>query len=1251
MLRIVRTTLGVVFFTALAVGLAWGQGTSSRFAGVVLDQAGAAVAGANVTLTNEATKVSFTTQTAGSGAYAFDSIQVGAYTLTVEKDGFKKFLSAGNLVNVNQPVTLDVALQVGSITESVQVEASAEAVQTGSSGNFGNTVEQRTLEQLPIVGVRGRNPLTFINFQPGVQVGSNTGGGVHVHGARDRAFNFTLDGIDINESSAGGSNFTPLRTNPDSIQQFQIVTSNFTADLGRSSGAQVTLVTRSGTNEFHGKLFEFYQTPGLDANSYGNKINFRTINGQPVEQPRNQFVQHIYGGSIGGPLYLPRFGEGGPKIYNGKNKTFFFFNLQKLRSRDTVLATRTVYTQQARAGLFRFRTAAAGGTNTIGNAPAGTTNAAVDGNGNVLPSITLATYQIGSAGVIGLDPTITGLIGRTPLPNNFFFGDGLNTAGFSFAAPQIERQYDYTFKIDHNFNDRNAMYVRYAQGAQNTFGDGANGGRPSFPTNPVNIVDTFRSPKNLAVNYRWSPTNRATNEFVVGFNRFAFSFNNPDPNANNNPPFILNTVTDPLNATPPVNNRRQITTFQFVDNFSYQTGNHTFKTGFNIRYQKHEDIRSSVGGQNTNRLIFFGAPAPDAALFALPTSGSAPGNIVAVDRNLLVSTLNNLLGRMGNATQAFVAQNDNAFAPAGTPFLFDARYSEYDFYGQDTWKISSNLTLDIGLRWEPKLSPRAAEGFKILVPDRAIKLGAAPANNIRFVEGELFDDAWNNLAPSVGFAWDPFGSGKTSVRANYRLAYDRMNTFVTSSFIFPNTPGTSIGVAQQQNGALVRNGLPDLRATVTSTPGALRQPAAFSVGTLTVFDPDTKFPRTHQWGLSVQRQFKGFVAEAAYIGRRGQNLFGGYDINQANINARDPRCSDTFLQAFNAVRGGATTNCLIDLLFVGPTGTPGAGVTQFRSLFNSALGTGPATGGVGGVAAGISQLVVSGAQRIASTTASVGNPFFFQPFPQFTGALNVIDSNDISTYHGMELQLSRRMSKGLSFQASYTWAKSLDTRSFDPTFAVANRGAVQSASSTPFDKNNRRLNYARSDFDRRHLLQGYFIYELPFGRGRQFGKDLNGFVDRVIGGWELGGILGYGSGRPFTVYSGANTFSNAVQSTANCNGCTPEMGELILEGGQNFWFSAAQRALFSTPAPGQQGNTPRNFFNEPKFYQFDMTFTKRVRVTENTNFELKADVQNIMNHPAFALPSAVVGGATFGRIRDSVNNGPRRMQLALKFNF
>lgn len=1245
------------------------QGTASRVTGVVTDQAGAVVPDATVTLTNEGTKISFTTQTTSAGQYVFDSVQVGVYTLAVEKQGFKKFVSPANQVNVNQPATIDVKLEAGGVNDVVTVTGAAELVQTSSSGNFGNTVEQRSLVALPIVGTRGRNPLNFILFQPGVTPDANTGGGVHVHGARDRAFNFTLDGIDINDTTAGGSNFTPIRTNPDSLTQFQVVTSNFTAELGRSSGAQVTLVTRSGTNEFHGTLFEFYQTPRFHANEYENTINTRLVNGVRVPTDKPQFVQHIFGGSLGGPVYFPRFGEGGPTIYNGKNKTFFFVNLQNLRTQQSIFRNRTVYTQQARAGQFRY---VVGGQN--GNVLAATPSVDAAGNprfpvcGGSVTTGCIATFNVvGNSNIpLTFDPTTQRLIGLTPLPNNFTVGDGLNTAGFSFVAPQLERQYDFTTKIDHNFNDRNSVYVRYSRGSQNTLGDNANGGLQSFPGLP-NVVDTFRLPRNLAVNYRATITPTLVNEFVAGFNRFTFSFNNPDPNAAQNSPVILNLVTDPLNASPTVNNARKITTRQFVDNLSWARDAHTFKFGTNLRFQQHVDNRSSVAGTNTRETVLLSTGSnPVPASFG--TTSTTTG-INSSDRSRLESYINDVFGRVGSITQGFVATSDSAFGPAGTRFNYDARYPELDFYGQDTWKVRSNLTVDYGLRWEVRLSPRAPNNI-ILRPEQPVRFGEPPTNQIRFVEGKLYNDQYKQFAPSVGFAWDPFNTGKTSVRANYRLAYDRTNTFVFSSFIFQSAPGLTRAVTVRatdpllaSTGALLRNGLPVLNSNDV-TPQQFRQPAPFGVNTLTVVDPSLSYPRTHQYGVSFQREVGwGAVLEVNYIGRQGRKLFGGYDANQVDIT------NNGFLAAFRQLQDPATRaavstdpNFLINRLLAGDTRLR-TGETGAQFLLRQAAGPVRLANGAtatnivdAGSVAAAAALITTGTRTGNSTTsvfaANGFSPFFFQPYPQFSGAVNVLDNNDESHYNALEVQLSRRFRSGFGFQASYTLAKSTDTRSFDPTFALANRGSAQSASDTPYDIRNRKANLARSDFDRRHALQGYFTYELPFGKGRRFLSDANGFVDRLIGGFELAGIVRVYSGRPFTVYSGINTVSQVVQSPASCNGCSPDMGRIFLNAaGRNAFFTPEQIALFFAPPAGELGNTGRNFFTGPSFFQLDLTAGKRIKFDETRNLELRLEAQNATNTPSFGFPTAVISSTSFGVVNDVVVSSSRKVQLAAKFNF
>ena len=1224
------------------------QGTTSRVTGTVTDASGAAVSGASVTLTNDGTGVSLTTETSSAGSYVFDLIQAGSYSVSVEKQGFKKFVSTRNTVLVNQPATVNVALEVGGLSETVSVEASAEQVQTSSSGNLGGTIEQRTIEALPIVGTRGRNPLDILNFQPGVVNGANTGGGVHVNGSRDRSFNFTLDGIDINESTAGGSNFTPLRPNPDSIQEFQIVTSGFTAELGRSSGAQVTFVTRSGTNKFRGSVFDFYQDKWMMARSYAANVNGTA---------KEDFKQHIFGGSFGGPIV--------------KDRAFFFVNLQMLRADDTLLQTRTVFTDTARQGIFRW---VRGGVNGTG---------AVDSNGSpirpacggAVTTNCIDSYNIATGTGITLDPLLMGYINAMPLPNSFSAtGDGLNIAGFQFNAPQKEKQYDFVAKVDYKLNEANNFYVRWAQGEQNTFGDAANGGRPRFPDAP-NFVDTFRTPKNLAVNWRSTVSSKFVNELVVGYSQFGFDFLTPEPDPAY--AFIFNLPTD-IN-TNFSNNARSFRTWQFVDNMTFDFSPHVIKAGANLRLGKSTDDRASVAGGQIEGAFNFSRTVNStfSAGWGLPSGGTV---INTADRTRLENMINDMLGRVGNVSQAFVNDPDSptAFAPAGTRWLFEANHPELDFYAQDTWRFRPNFVIDLGLRWEIRLAPSSAGGRPILVPDRPVTLGSAPTNAIRYTEGDLFDDDYGLLLPTIGFAWDPFNDGKTSIRANYRKASDRFSSFLFSSFIFQSTPGnTFLGSnnAFGQSGGLLRDGLPDL--TPTLTPEQLRTPPAFSTNSINVIDPDIKFPAIHNWHLSFQREFwGGNVFEFNYIGKKATNLFGAYNVNQVELGGTLPGVTGDFLSEFIRLRGdAAATSPLINLLFTGNAANNG-GTTRFRALNGTAITQGSAAT----LALAASQKVCVAADITAGlcTAAQSGQRIldihgfssFFQPFSQYTGGLNVIDSNDFSFYNGLEFIFKRRMRNGVSFQIGYTWAVSKDTRSYDPVFTTVGTGTSQTAANSPLNNYDRKANYAWSDFDRRHSLLGTYVAELPFGRGRKWGSDVNRWLDYLVGGWQVAGTIRLTSGRPFTVFAGLNTVSQTSGSYANCDNCPRDMGGVV-QGNfesptspllRNWWWTDEQRLRFSQPGPGEVGNTGRNYFVGPSYFETDLSLSKKFRFSERFSFDLRADARNLLNTVNFAFPTAVMpagfsqppvgfGNSIFGRINADVVNNARRIQLSGRFNF
>jgi hypothetical protein len=532
---------------------------------------------------------------------------------------------------------------------------------------------------------------------------------------------------------------------------------------------------------------------------------------------------------------------------------------------------------------------------------------------------------------------------------------------------------------------------------------------------------------------------------------------------------------------------------------------------------------------------------------------------------------------------------------------------------------------------------------------------------LRWVSRDIYGSDLQNWSPSVGLAWDPWGDGKTSIRANYRLASDRINTFVLSSAIYNTIPGVTLGVVNTEfgqtggpgkTGGRIRDGIPSLTPPSTVIPSAQLQPAAFGTGTITVVDPDFQSPLTNQWSLNIQRDLgKNLLVDVAYIGRRASHLFGAYNIGQVDI------FNNGFLSEYKKlVAGAGYQSPLFNQLFGPDSRRVGAetGSDFVRRQFASSI----ALNSVAAVAADAAGRVQGG--RALLELAGLPTTFF-RPFPHFAG-INVIDSNDYSTYHALQVILQRKFARGLQFQGSYTFSKSLDTRSFDPAFTTAGTGNTQQASSTPFDNNRRYLNYARSDFDRTHSFIGYAVWELPFGKGGWVGGDAPGFVQRLIEGWNVNGVATLQTGRPFTIFSGSNQLSNLVNATANCNGCSRSMGGVNKTasnfGGVPGYFTAEEIARFSQPAAGELGNTGRNYFTGPGFWNVDMAVLKRTKFTETANFELRFEFFNVFNHPSFGIPNPsagngamVLNNTAFGRIRDTLTSESRKIRVGAKFNF
>ncbi len=579
--RLIRT-LGTLTLFVVCVLTAVAQTGTSNITGTVRDTQGAVVPGATVTAKNDATGVTSTQTTNDAGLYAFTALPVGNYTITIEKQGFKTLQKTHNALEVGTPLTADAALEVGSVSETVTVTGGTEQLQTANA-TMGNVVEQKAIEALPL---NGRNPLTLLLLEPGVVQRSfgGAGSGVHVNGARDRAYNVTIDGIEANESSVPNPVSNLYRITPDNVQEFKVTTNNATAEEGRNSGASISIATRAGTSEFHGTGFFFLRNEALNSNEWYQ-------NAQKNPKPLIRMQQ--FGYEMGGPIK--------------KNKTFFFGSYSYNRVDftqpiDQTFGFTTVYTAEARAGIFRYfvpdsaNPLVIAGTTIVRNSPLlvnpGTGALVVPLCATATSLRCVRTYDIktGTNNTTGktLDANVGALLSPIPIPNNFSAaGDGLNTASFVWNPPTAVRGPAINARIDHNFNANNSMFGRYLFSDYNTLkGDPLNGRPQVFPGGPA-FGEVFRRTSNLALSYRRVISSRIVNELTAGYGRFGFLFTQGEANPKwpDVPPFSFATVTTPYLNTP--RTARWVTTPQVLDNLSIVSGAHVFRGGVNFRFYRH----------------------------------------------------------------------------------------------------------------------------------------------------------------------------------------------------------------------------------------------------------------------------------------------------------------------------------------------------------------------------------------------------------------------------------------------------------------------------------------------------------------------------------------------------------------------------------------------------------------------------------------------------------------------------------------
>ena len=1192
-----------------------GQTSTSLLSGTVFDNSGAVITGANVTLLNEATGGTLKQLTNNAGLFAFPSVNVGTYTVIVEMAGFKTARQTNNTLVVGTPLTVNVTLEVGSASDVVKVEASAEQVNT-SNATLGNVVEEHTVKTLPL---NGRNPLNLIVLEAGVTQRSGTT--INVNGMRSQAGNVTVDGIEANEASNPTPTNNVFRINPDNVEEFKATTSNPTPEEGKNSGLNVSIATRSGTNAFHGSLVEYFRNNDLNSNEF-----YANAQGQP----RANLKGNQYGWEVGGPIR--------------KNKTFFYsaWQGQKVNLSQAIDkafgSVPRVYTTQALSGVYRYFVSDPSNPLTI-NGSKITQNSPnlVTSTGALAPGIRncgsptdlncVQSYNIfnNDPAHLGGDPAVLSLLKSYPAPNDFATGDGLNQAGYLWSAPSAVRGPRNILRVDHIFNANNNIFFRAMWATEQQLeGDLLNGRPAIFPGFPPR-GEVYRPAKNYALSWRRVISPSLVNELTAGFARFTFLFTYGDSNPkfpNNIPAYTFNNVDVDYIFSP--HSERTLNTPQLIDNISWTKGAHVMKFGANVRLYQQNDQSGAVAGINVLPSISLSSTLnPPGAAFGLPSNanGSTPG-IASTDSTRLLATVNDLLGIPATLKQGFLGNlNTNTFEPLHSGnylslWYVGERAKQFNVFAQDEWRMKKNLTVTYGVRWEYNRPPTEVSESPY-VPNKPLDGSQGPVSYVKA-------DAWwkrSNLdafAPRIGISWAPFGGSKTVVHAGYGIAFDSIPTYAPAAAA--NTvPGlaysctaTTYGVASTPGcGAAPSNtrlsqGFPQTLTVPTVQPSSFLTPPAQLLGSapnIVVFDQNFKTATVHQWNLMIQRELPwGFVLSSGYVGNRGERLYSQTDINQISANPSLP--------SFTAMQSNLSKGCKPD-----GTGCPGGAAGAPIPLVTSGVLTSTFVNSSTTITDLQQNAAGNFAGRIEQTTLNA----HLRPNQQFSSIILLSNKAD-SVFHSWQSTLRKRFSAGLLLNFSYTYGKAIDNQSGDPIGT-----SYSPTTSTAIDSNNLRLDRGRADFDQTHVATLTWIYELPFGKGKHFLNSSNRLVDAVIGGWSLQGFNSNMSGEPFSITSGAKTANYGSNSRAIINGSSlPDDSLHASTLGPVFFNNASAFSL----APAGSTGMGRNMFQGPGFWDMDGAISKTFSATERIKLTFRAEAFNALNHANFRKLGSTSVGST-----------------------
>ena len=1184
-----------------------GQTTNGNIQGTVVDPSNAAVAGATITARNVATGLNVTATSTGAGVYALPNLPPGRYEITVEMSGMKKYVQDGVTVATNSTVGLDVQLQVGSATESVTVTSDAPQLETETS-DIGSTVQNSLVANLPLeVSGTIRNPVQFITLVPGFvgnvanDPGSNSSDDFKVNGGQMGSTDVLVDGVSI--SLVSPNTQWNKGVSSEAVQEFKVLQSNFSPEFGESGDGIVNLTMKSGTNDFHGSAYDFLRNRALDANAWtlNTQNAFNRAIGHPLE-PKTVNTQNDFGFTVGGPVYIPH-------LYNGKNKTFFFFDYEGFRFHTGNSGPTSYIPESYRNGDFSSLCTA------TPPSPAESFNAqgmCVDSNGPV-PAHQLfdpTTHNFIPNNLLSNDPNFTPSAVMAQVFSLLPATSGALTNNVFDRSTSSTQANLWDLKIDHNISDKQRFSFGFDY--DNTKTGGTSILAPFLGSQTPQDTRYAR----FSHNYIFSPT--VVNQLLVGFSR-RFRTESSNGLGQNWPQklgltgvaettfpcikFIGTNYQDNLNNCG--DSQFADNVYQGDDSVSVVSGKHTMKFGGGLRALQFNTRRLT---QSSGEFHFDPAETSSTG-----TTGGTGGYAVA----------SALFGLVDNGTLNY-------------GHTLGVRYKDFSFFGQDTYKATSHLTLNYGLRYDLDLPARESQDrFSAVdptlanpgagnIPGAYTYYGSGPGRNGKT---RLQDTYTKAFGPRVGFAYSI--NDKTVLRGGYGIFYEPLKEGSFADFDslgFFNIEGLSVG-----NGApfQIDNGFPH----ILPPSGPFTPEGQNGNGNLILVPRSSGRPADIQsWNLDVQRQItKNLQASVAYVGSKGTHL-PALNVIPNQVNPAFLSLGSDLTADSSCLAGGTCPNASaagVQLPYAGFTG-----------LINQAL----------------------------------------RPFPQY-GDFNQEDNSFTpdrtgnSTYHAMQAQLNKRFAQGLSFLVSYTVSKNITDADSSGPGVAGFMGANAWIGQNSYD---RRAEKSVSELDTPQSLVASFFYELPMGRGKPVLKSGN-WADRIVGGWSVSGILSYQSGLPTAVYAPCGGTAGDVLF-AGCH-FTGSARVNVIPGVKQtnrgdldpFTTPFFNAGAFAAPASLTFGNEPRTLASARTFGGRNENFTlgkKTNIIGERAVIDFRAEFFNIFNRhvlqqpggaggfgpqlgtpfvPASYTPTGQAFASGFGAVSQA--SGPRTIQFGLKIEY